>query len=196
MRIKKIFLGITSTIAAGVLVAACSGGEGDDTIYRLDSGTYNFDTKSLPTDTCFDEDIDTLIAGIDLEIDIEGSEDDTTWTLIPPEAAAGILPPIEGTKDGNTLFAEGSVIASLGSGCILEISAQADGEMTGAGEFDATITANISANVTSSGNVSDCSAWEGESLPGDLPIPFPTLSNPANGECDIVLDGEATLLPE
>ena len=203
MRAKKLLLGITAAAAASIGVAACSGGGGSDGgTHDLDSGEYLYTVDDIPTNTCYPGNIgdpDGLpipLEGVELPIDIV-ADSETTFSLVPPELAQTFIPPIEGTKTGNDLAANGSsnpFFLGSDANCGLSVSAVADGTMTADNTFDATITATLTA-VGSGGNPVDCTAFVGTEIEPTVGLYFPQLDGPggASGSCTLALDGNAVI---
>ncbi len=181
---KKTLLGAVAIVSAGVLAAACSGGDGDKT-YTLSSGTYQYQIESVPTDTCWPNET-TIPPMIALDFAIT-STNDTTFFLAGSGVAAGIIPPIPGTKDGNTLTATGSIALEATAGCIVTINASADGTMTANDEFDADLPISLSTVGQSS-----CGKIAGDSIGGVLPFPV-SITTSNGGSCNVTLGGHAVL---
>jgi len=187
MNLNKLMLGSTAIATLAIFAAACSSSGGGSKVHKLDSGTYAYTINSVSNNTCFAAGIPPTGIAVNFAIT---STNGTTFTLVPPTAAQAFIPPIAGTKTGNALDATGNASAALTSSCTLAITATATGSMTADDEFNADITANLSAATTASnGNPSNCSALAGTTIGGA--IPFPTLSNPTNGTCALTISGAA-----
>lgn len=195
MKLTRLLLGSTAILTLGIFAAACSGGGGGGGSHKLESGDYSFtpdSTTPVTGDTCFDAGTESaltgVIGGVTLTI---VSTNGTTWVLVPPSIAQGFLPPIAGTIDGNNLAATGNVALDATSACNLAISGTIAGVLTADDIFNTDLTLGIDANTTASnGLASNCSSLAGTTIPGTGGLlPFPTLSNPTNGNCALTLHG-------
>lgn len=189
---KKLLLVTAAVLAVAVAASACSGGgtKGGDT-YTLSSGDYDFTVADVPTNTCWPQSNPLPISLVGLSIGIEiVSTNGTSFLLLTPDTLSSFLPPVQGTINGNDLAASGTVTGyalDTAGNCVLDVTADADGELTGDDEFAATITASLTAGA-------DCSAFVGQPIPGTQGLlPFPTLTNGSAGTCSIAIAGEAVI---
>lgn len=199
MRSTKYLVGITAICATGILAAACSSGSKSKT-YTLATGDYSLVPSGVTADTCFPTSVESLLtAGIQLPFHLDATSD-TTFTLTPDttgtvgQAVGAILPPLDGTKDGNALSLTATGHYFLTSSCSLGFSTNpaATGKMTADNQFDVSIPLQIQA-VTTNGSTAVCPAVVQSAFvqgTGTL-VPWPTLdgTNHESGKCSLTIAG-------
>ena len=205
MRPSKYLIGITAICTAGILAVACSGSKKSGA-FGLDTGDYNLVGANVPQDTCFSPSLDSVITSgtaLPFHIDVTSA---TAFTLGPQsgttigDAIKAFLPPLNGTKAGNSLSLTAAGHYFLTSNCSLGFATSpgpATGTMTAKDAFSVSIPLQITA-VTTNGNTAVCpmvvqSAFA-QATAGF--VPWPKLDGDANhttGSCLITIDGDVSL---
>lgn len=204
---RKILTMLLIGSVAGLTMGAggCGGKDDGPKTFTLPSGTYEYTPTTYDPNTCWTAaQAFPPILPFSFIITDNG---DGTFMLEGDGIAAGIFPSMEGTIDGNAMDA-GPANFSIDAfddeqldpdytgptpDCTVNFDATADGELTGNGQFDATIEITVSdANGTGCSEfTNDTSTVEdNDSLDLGIPVPFPGIDT---GPCTLTPFGTGIL---
>lgn len=155
----------------------------------LEPGYYAFTIESAPADTCWPGDTTWPPSGTtEVSLDV----DESGFQLAVPEIVQWLFPPLHGTREMDHLIAGGSIVTHVSEECSISISAHLAADMTRENAFRGQVSFFVDAAVlTESGSPSDCSEMAGQRMA--MVVPFPQLSEPARGACEVTINVNAVL---
>lgn len=168
-----------SLLAIGVFVVSGCVVSSEGRRYPLTSGTWVFEWEDVLANSCFPSGVPVPHGiGIDVSVAVGGS-----LVEAAPNGISGI-PAMTGTQDAEGRFeAAGEATLVVTTACSLEVSSHASGVGVAPG------LAGVLFEVAFEGSTgTDCSAFEGETIDN---FPFPALSDPASGNCSLLVKGIA-----
>lgn len=169
-----------SLLATGVFVVSACVVSSEGRHYPLTTGTWVFAWEDVLENSCFPLGVPVPHGiGIDVFVSVTGG----SLIVAAPEGISGI-PAMAGAQDAAGRFAaEGEATVVVTTACSLEVSTRASGAGAAPG------LAGLVFEVVFEGSTgTDCSALEGETIDD---FPFPALSDPASGNCSLLVKGLA-----
>lgn len=173
-----------AALSAWVIASAGCVLSDDPVSYPLRDGPYYASWEALVANDCFEDGLPiprgyTLV----LQADVEGRIAEVRWPTI-----SDALVPMAGEIAGDGAFElTGFAPHVLTSACTLGVTNRLTGMGISKGLAIYRLTTTFDAGLTPA---NDCSAFAGETVDG---LPFPELSNAANGSCSFTVEGVAHL---